>query len=100
MEQLLEICGFAVDIGLGLRIRVRVEQAEQLDEIGRSLLEAPPERDLVTQALGLSQDGLGSALVIPERRIGRSRVQSGQSLVFGPEVKDAPTSTGSAPPDR
>ena len=97
MEQLLEICGFAVDIGLGLRIRVRVEQAEQLDEIGRSLLEAPPERDLVTQALGLSQDGLGSALVIPERRIGRSRVQSGQSLVFGPEVKDAPTSTGSAP---
>lgn len=97
MEDLLEVRGLAVDVGLRLRIRVVIEEAEQLDEIVGALLEAPPERELVAQALGLSQNGLGSALVIPEGRIGRSRIQSGQALVFGPEVKDAPTSTESAP---
>ena len=97
MEYLLQVRGLAIDVGLGVRIRALIEQAEQLDEIVGALLEAPPERDLIAQAFGLAQDGLGSALVIPEGRIGRSRIQNGQSRVLGPEVKDAPTSTVSAP---
>ena len=97
MEDLLEVRSLAIDVRFGLRVRVPVEEAEQLDEIVGSLLEASPERDLVAQALSLPQDGLGGALVIPEGRIGRSRIQKGQALDFGPEVKDAPTSTESAP---
>ena len=54
----------------------------------------------VAQAVGLAQDLLRGALVVPEPGFLGQRVELGDARFLGLEVKDAPRSTGSARPGR
>jgi hypothetical protein len=56
----------AGDVGLGVRVRAVGEEPKQLLEVVRALLEGAPELDLVAQSLGLADDLLRGALVVPE----------------------------------
>jgi hypothetical protein len=90
--------GLAVDVGLGLGVGRLGEQFDQLLDVGDALLERAPELDLLAQALGLADDLLRGALVVPEPGLDDARVELRDAGLLGGEVKDAPRSTGSAPP--
>jgi hypothetical protein len=65
----------ALDVRFRLGIRRILEQADELLEVGGALLQRSPEGDLVAQALGLPQDLLRGALVVPEARYGCAPVE-------------------------
>ncbi len=90
----------AIELGLELRIGRFVEQLEGSKQIAGSVEKALPERDLVAQAVGLAEDLLGFALVVPEARFLGQRVELGDTLRLCGEVKAAPRSRGSARPGR
>ena len=95
-EVLLQRRDVTVQLGLELRVRGIGEQRRQLLDRGRACLEPAPGFDLVAETLGLLQDGLCRALVVPEAGFLRPGVELGDPRLGGPEVKDAPRSTGSA----
>jgi len=95
-EILLEGGDIARQHGLQLGVGCLGEQLGELGGRGRPLFQAAPGGDLVAEALGLPQDLLRGALVVPEARIEGECVELLDAAVLGPEVKDAPRSTGSA----
>ena len=58
--------GLAREVGLGVGVGRVGEEVEQLLEVRGALLERAPGVDLVAQALGLADDLLRAALVVPE----------------------------------
>jgi hypothetical protein len=59
-----------------------------------------PECQFLAQPLGLAENLLGSALIVPEAGLTAAGVEFGQALFLDLEVKDAPTSPGSGLPGR
>jgi len=94
----VQLRGLLLEVGLGLRIRGVLEEGDELQEVVGPFLEVAPEAYLVAEALGFPQDGLGTARVLPEVGFGTPGVERREAFFLGPEVKDAPRSTGSAPP--
>jgi hypothetical protein len=83
----------ALELGLELGVGGLGEQLDQLLDGPGPCLEAAPGVDLVAEALGLPQDRLGVALVVPEAGCLRADIELGDAPFGGLEVKDAPTST-------
>jgi hypothetical protein len=73
----------AGDVGLGVRVRAVGEQLRQLLEVGGALLERAPELDLVAQTLGLADDLLRGALVVPEAGLDGAGVERRDALFLG-----------------
>jgi hypothetical protein len=69
-----ERLGLAGDIGLRIGVGGVSQELEQLLEVAGALLEAPPELDLLAQALSLADDLLRCALVVPEPGLDGARV--------------------------
>jgi hypothetical protein len=90
----------AVALGGELGIaRLLDELVERLEVVGPAR-QAGPELDLRAQAVGLAEDGLGGPLVVPESGRAGQAFELGEAPLSVGEVKDAPTSTGSARPGR
>jgi hypothetical protein len=94
----------ARDLPVELRRKLRVtgllDELEGGEEVFDTTLEAAPELDLGPEAVGLAEDLLGSALVVPEAGLAGQRLELRDAPFLGLEVKDAPRSTGSARPGR
>jgi hypothetical protein len=99
-EVLLERGGIPVELGLELGIGAVGEQLERDLEIVGTGQQVAPRVELGAEAVGLAKDLLGAALVVPEAGFLGQRLESGDPLGLGLEVKDAPRSTGSARPGR
>jgi hypothetical protein len=102
---------FAGEVGLQtgrvtiqLRLELRVGGfGEELDgrlEVRGARRQVLPEGDLGAQAVGLAEDLLGDALVVPEAGLLGQFVELGDAGSLRLEVKDAPRSTGSVRPSR
>ena len=87
----------AREVGLGLGVGRVDEEVDELLEVRGALLERAPQADLLAQALGLADDLLRGALVVPEPGLDGAGVELRYAAFLGGEVKDAPRSTGSAP---
>jgi len=70
------------DVSLGLGVRGVGEEVEQLLEVCGALLERAPEGDLVAQPLGLADDLLRAALVVPEAGFDGSRIKREDACLF------------------
>jgi hypothetical protein len=90
----------AIKLACQLLVTGLLDELEGGEEIVDAGLEATPELDLGSEAVGLSEDLLGGALVVPERRLAGQRLELRDAAFLGGKVKDAPRSTGSARPDR
>ena len=97
-EIAFEVLDRAVDLVLQLGIARLLGELQRRLEVVRSGKEARPELDLGPEAVGLAQDALRATGVVPEARLGSALVECGQPFLFAGKVKDAPRSTGSAPP--
>jgi len=64
----------AVELGGQLRVTGFLDELQGGEEIIRPGLQAAPQLDLRSQAAGLAEDLLGSALVIPEPGLRRLRL--------------------------
>jgi hypothetical protein len=71
----------------------RLEVVDAAQQIG-------PELDFGSEPIGFPKDFLRVPLVVPEGGLARQRLELGEPLLPGGKVKDAPRSTGSAPPGR
>src|SRR5262245_15993854 len=100
LEVLLEFGRRPVELGSQLRVAGFLDELERGQQVVDAGLDAAPELDLGTEAVGLAEDLLGGSLVVPEPGFERQRVELGDAPFLGPEVKDAPRSTGSDPPGR
>jgi hypothetical protein len=100
VEFLLEIGCCPVQLRGQLIVAGLLDQLEGREEIVDPRLEAAPQLDFGPQAIGLAEDLLGRALVIPEPGLAGQRLELGDTCFFCLEVKDAPRSTESAPPGR
>ncbi len=89
----------AVELGLELGVARLLDERNQLDEIVSTTSKVAPRGELGAEIVGLAEDALGCALIVPEPWRGRLRIQLGKPALLGVEVKDAPRSTGSAPRD-
>jgi len=89
-----------VELGAQLGVIGLLEELGGRLEVGRSGQQAGPQLDLGAKAVGLSEDLLGGALVVPEAGLAGQRLQLGEASLSCRKVKDAPRSTGSAPPGR
>jgi hypothetical protein len=96
LEVLAERSDVPLELGFQLGVRRLGEELRELSGRLGARLEAAPRVDLVAEALGLLQDGLGRPLVIPEPGFLGLRIELGEAAFGGLEVKDAPRSTGSA----
>ena len=74
-EVLFERGRVPFQFGLELRVRAFVEQLERDLEIVGSGQQIPPGVELGAEAVGLAQDLLGAALVVPEPGLGGQRLQ-------------------------
>ena len=86
-----------LELGVGRLVRASSTAAS------RSSARASSSRqvvDLAAQAVGLAQDLLGGAPVVPEAGFLGQRLDLGDPRFLGLEVKDAPRSTGSVQPGR
>jgi hypothetical protein len=92
--------GVAVQLGLEFRVGRLVEELDGRLEIVDAGQDAAPDLDLGAQAVGLAQDLLGGALVVPEPGFLGQRLELGDAPLLDLEVKDAPRSTGSVQPGR
>jgi hypothetical protein len=91
---------FPIELGAQLGVVGLLEELGGRLEIPGTGEEAVPEIDLGAEAVGLAKDLLGGALVVPEAGLAGQGLQIGKARLPGRKVKDAPTSTGSAPPGR
>ena len=96
----LEGGGVALELGVELGVGHLVEQLDGGAEVGGTGQQVTPGVDLGAQAVGLAEDLLGAALVVPETRLLGQRVELGDARLLRLEVKDAPRSTGSVQPGR
>jgi hypothetical protein len=71
----VELSGHGRVVGLG--------QLGKLEHVIGAADDCPPGVDLAAQALGLAQDLLRGALVRPEIRLGRLRVELLESVLLG-----------------
>ena len=99
-EVRLEGRRLAVQLRGELGIRGFFDELERRDQVVGAPFEASPQLDLVAQAVRLTEDFLGGSLVVPEPRLAGLRLELCGARFLGPEVKDAPRSTGSAPRGR
>jgi hypothetical protein len=95
-EVLLEGGRIAGQLGFELGIGAFIEKFERRLEVFGTRSEGTPGGDFLAQPVGLAQDLLGAALVVPEPGFLGQRLEFGDAGVLGLEVKDAPRSTGSA----
>jgi hypothetical protein len=100
LEVLLELGRRPIELGGQLGVRGLLDELEGGEEIIDAGLQASPELDLGPQAVGLAEDLLGAALVVPEPGLAGQRLELGDAPFLRLEVKDAPRSTGSARPGR
>jgi len=96
----LERCRVALELRLEVGVGGLVEELEGGLEVGDPSQQVTPGFDLGAQAVGLAEDLLGAALVVPESRFLGQAFELGDPLLLGLEVKDAPRSTGSVQPGR
>jgi hypothetical protein len=96
----LERRGVAVQLGLELGIGRLVQELDRDLEVVGARQQTAPGVDLGTERIGLAEDLLRSALVLPEPGLERQRVELGDAFGLGVEVKVAPRSTGSVRPGR
>jgi hypothetical protein len=96
----LEGCSVALELGLEVGIGGLVEQLQGSFEVGDAGQQITPRVDLGSQAVGLAEDLLCLALIVPEPGFLGQRLELGDPLLLGLEVKDAPRSTGSVQPGR
>jgi hypothetical protein len=89
-----------LDLDLQLGVRVLVEQLERDLEVVGAGQQLSPRVELGSETVGFSEDLLGAALVVPEAGFLGQRLELGDTLGLGLEVKDAPRSTGSVRPGR
>src|SRR5204863_5895347 len=99
-EVALEVIDGPVDLGLELGVAGLLGKLEGGPEIVRATQHPRPQLDLGPEAIGLAEDVLGCAAVVPEAGLGGARLERGQAFLLAGEVKDAPRSIGSAPPGR
>src|SRR4029079_14537173 len=97
-EVLLELGRGPIELGGQLRVRGLLDELEGRKEVVDPGLEAAPELDLGSEAVGLAEDLLRAALVVPEPGLAGQRLELGDTPFLRLEVKDAPRSTGSARP--
>jgi len=90
----------SVELGAQLGIIGLLEELGGRLEVGDSGQQAGPQLDLGAEAIGLAKDLLGGALIVPEPGFAGQRLQLGEASLSCRKVKDAPRSTGSAPPGR
>jgi hypothetical protein len=86
----------AREVSLRLGVGGVDEEVDELLEVLGALLQRAPQADLLAQALGLADDLLRGALVVPEPGLDGAGVELRYAAFLGGEVKDAPRSTGSA----
>jgi hypothetical protein len=98
LEVLLELGGRSVELRRQLGVAGLLDELERRKQVVDARLEAAPELDVGAEAVGLAQDLLRRSLVVPEPGFAGQRLELGDSLFLGREVKDAPRSTGSARP--
>jgi hypothetical protein len=96
----LQGAGIAVELRLEVRVIRLVEQFEGRLEIAGAGEQVVPGLELGSEAIGLAEDLLRGALVIPEAGFLGQGLELVDALGLGLEVKDAPTSTGSVRPGR
>ena len=99
-EARLESGGVAFELGLELGVGGLREEVDGGEEVVGSPEEAFPQRDLLAQPVGLAEDLLSGALIVPEARLLGQRVELCDSSVLGRKVKASPRSRGSARPGR
>ena len=92
--------GVAIQLGLEVGIGRLVEELDGRLEIVDAGQDVAPDLDLGAQAVRLTQDLLGGALVVPEPGFLGQRLELGDAPLLDLEVKDAPRSTGSVQPGR
>jgi hypothetical protein len=88
--------GVAVELGGQVVVGRFADQLEGGLEVRGAGQEALPQVGLGAQAIGFAEDLLGRLLVVPEIGFPGQFVEMGDAVLFGPEVKDAPKSTGPA----
>jgi hypothetical protein len=93
VEVLLELRRGPIELGGQLGIGRFLDQLEVREQVVDPRLEPTPELDLGSQAIGLAEDLLGAALVVPEAGLAGQRLELGDPALFRLEVKDAPRST-------
>jgi hypothetical protein len=100
IEVLLELRGRPIQLCGQLLVTRFLDELEGRQQIVDASLETAPQIDLGAEAVGLAKGLLRAALVVPEPGLAGQRLKLGDALFLGLEVKDAPTSTGSARPGR
>jgi hypothetical protein len=100
VEILLQVGRRPVELGGQLVVAGLLDQLEGCEEVVDARLEATPELDLGPEGVGLAQDLLRAALIVPEAGFAGQRLELGDTRFLRLEVKDAPRSTESAPPGR
>ncbi len=98
LEVGLEGRDVALELGLELGVGGFVEQLDRRQQVVGADAELAPRADLGPQAVGLAQDLLGGAPVVPEPGFLGQRLDLADARLLGLEVKDAPRSTGSVQP--
>jgi hypothetical protein len=93
----LERFGIAGQLGFELRVGRVLEEVDQLVERGGPGFELAPGVDLGPQPVRFTEDLLGRPAVVPEAWSEGQLIEFGEPCFLDAEVKDAPTSTGSAP---
>jgi hypothetical protein len=88
--------GVPIELGLELGVGSFVEELDGGLEVAGTGQQVPPGGDLGAEAVGLAEDLLGAALVVPEPRLLGQRLELLDAGLLRLEVKDAPRSTGSA----
>jgi hypothetical protein len=85
----LRLEGPCQGVGLAVQFRLEVgvvalgEEVEERDDVVGAVLQATPGCDLRAQAVGLTEDLLGGALVIPEAGLERLRVEPFEGRFLG-----------------
>jgi hypothetical protein len=90
----------AIQLGRQLLVAGLLDELEGREQIVDARLESSPELDLGPEAVCLTKDLLGVALIVPEPGFAGQRLELTDSTFLGGKVKDAPRSTGSARPGR
>jgi hypothetical protein len=69
--------GLQLDIGQQALVRLLLGEVKQLESGLGARFEGTPELELLSQTLGLAQQLLGRALIVPETGLGNGGVQPG-----------------------
>jgi hypothetical protein len=73
----------AVELGGKLRVAGLLDEGDELDEVVGALAEVVPEGDLGAEAVGLAEDALRRALVVPEAGSSDEGVELRDARLFG-----------------